>query len=134
MKIIIAGSRSFTNEQYMADKLKELFDLGAITEPELICGMAKGADEVGRQIFKKEGLPIHKYPANWKDMSEPCRVKHNAYGQYNALAGMKRNKQMGDVADLLVAFWNGSSTGTKDMIDYMHSLGKPVYVFEYNKE
>lgn len=35
---------------------------------------------------------------------------------------------MGDYADELIAFWDGKSTGTKDMIEYMQKLKKPVEV------
>ena len=35
---------------------------------------------------------------------------------------------MGDFADILLAIWDGKSRGTKQMIDYMKSLGKPVHV------
>ena len=38
---------------------------------------------------------------------------------------------MGDYADFLVAFWDGKSKGTKDMIDYMQKLGKHGTVIKY---
>jgi hypothetical protein len=132
MKIIIAGGRDFNDEVYMADMLRQLIESGDIEgTPELVCGMAKGADLLAKKVFDKKGLVVHERPANWKDMSKPCMVRHNAYGEYNALAGMKRNHAMGDEAMLLMAFWDKKSKGTKDMIDYMRKLGKPAHVFHY---
>ena len=35
------------------------------------------------------------------------------------------------VADGLLAFWDGQSRGTKQMIEYMRSLNKPVHIIHY---
>lgn len=136
MKIIVAGGRdfanNFSNEVFMANTLSHLNNTGVFGDnPELVCGMAKGADLMARVIFKSAGFIVHERPADWQDMSEPCIVVHNYFGKYNKLAGMKRNHAMGDEADILIAFWNKKSKGTKDMIDYMNSLKKTVHIFHY---
>ena len=132
MKVIVAGGRDFTDMEFMFETLETLVMEGKIAEnPELVCGMAPGADLMAKGIFEASGLVVHKRPADWKDMSEPCVRKVNKYGEYNALAGIKRNHIMGDESEILIAFWNKVSTGTKDMIDYMRKLGKIVYVFNY---
>ena len=133
IKIIIAGGRDFTNTRLMHQELFKLIQDGHIpNDLELVCGMADGADNTGRDLFKAFGLVVHNRPAKWQDMSEPCVPKHNKFGGlYNALAGMKRNHAMGDEADVLLAFHDGKSKGTKDMITYMNKLGKPTYVVEY---
>ena len=41
------------------------------------------------------------------------------------------SREMGDYADGLIAFWNGTSPGTKDMIDYMEKLGKLCIVIPF---
>lgn len=64
-------------------------------------------------------------------MREPCIAKSNQYGEYNALAGMNRNHSMGDSATHLLAFWDGKSKGTQDMIEYMTRIGKSVKVINY---
>lgn len=132
MKIIVAGGRDFDNQEYMSKCLNEVYESGVITTtPELVCGMAPGADLMAKDMFEQEGLVVHKRPADWKDMSPPCKRRRNRYGEYNALAGMKRNHAMGDEAELLIAFHDSTSTGTADMIKYMKSLGKTVYIFYY---
>jgi hypothetical protein len=39
---------------------------------------------------------------------------------------------MGNYADFLVAFWDGKSTGTQDMISFMKRIGKHGRVVKYN--
>lgn len=119
MKVIVAGGRDFTDMVYMDSCIKQLVMDGSIADnSELVCGMARGADITGYNLWHYHyKLPIHKFYADWK--SEPRR------------AGFIRNEDMGDVADVLVAFWDGESRGTKHMIDYMTKLGKPVFIFRY---
>ena len=79
--------------------------------------MAAGADLLAYYFAVKNNVVAYKFPVDW-----------NKHGKS---AGMIRNKQMGDFADGLLAFWDGKSRGTKQMIEYMHSLGKPVHVVHY---
>lgn len=134
MKVLVAGGRDFTNAEAIIHFINDLMAEGKLPEDtplELVCGMAQGADITAYHVFKNNGLTIHEFPADWKDMSEPCIRKVNKYGAYNALAGMKRNTEMSEVAEVLIAFWDGVSKGTKDMINKMQALGKPVYICRY---
>ena len=38
---------------------------------------------------------------------------------------------MGDYADYLIAFWDGKSKGTLDMINYMQQLGKHGTIIKF---
>lgn len=120
MKVIIAGGRDFTNVNVMATTLNNLQDVDHVIEIEkltLICGMARGADLTAYKLFREVGLPIKMYPADWD--------------QYGKQAGFIRNTQMADVADMLIAFWDGESKGTAHMINTMKQQHKPVFVFNY---
>lgn len=131
-KLIVAGGRGFSDKVLMRDTLSILYKDGIIdTDTELVCGMAKGADIMAYDMFKAAELKYKEFPADWKDMSEPCIPKRNKFGMYNANAGMKRNHAMGDYADGLLAFWDWKSTGTKDMLDYMKWKDRPIYVVRY---
>lgn len=134
-KLIIAGGRDFTNTTWMEIELDKLHDAGLIDENlELTCGMAKGADITAYNLFTEYGYTVKEFKADWEDMSSPCLVGIQQYGnnkKYNKLAGMKRNHEMGDYADVLLAFWDGKSKGTEDMIKYMKKLNKPVIVINY---
>ena len=133
MKLIIAGGRDFTDKALLKQELNKLAK-GKGKHIELVCGMAKGADMLGYEVFTDNGFTPKEFHANWQDMSEPCVIGTNQYGEYNKLAGMKRNHEMGDYATHLLAFWDGKSKGTKDMIEYMRKLDKPVHVVYYGNK
>lgn len=118
MKLIVAGGRDFTDTNRMIAELQKLVESGEITDsPELVCGMARGADMLAYSLWANNKMPIHNFPANW-----------NKHGKS---AGYKRNQEMGEFADAAVCFWDGNSKGTKHMIDIMNRLNKPVYIVRY---
>lgn len=106
MKVIIAGSRDFTNYQFLLDSIYKL-DYSEWTE--IVSGGAKGADALGEQFAQTHNLSLKVFPADWNKLG-------------NA-AGPIRNKQMAEYADALVAFWDGKSKGTKNMIETARKLG-----------
>ena len=61
------------------------------------------------------GLEI--YPADWK--------------KFGKSAGFRRNEKMAEIADMLIAFWNGESHGTKHMIDICKEKGIETIVVNY---
>ena len=46
--------------------------------------------------------------------------------KYGRAAGPLRNEKMVECADLVVAFWDGRSRGTKSLIKYAQSRNKDV--------
>ena len=83
-------------------------------------------------------MDVVSFPAKWDDLNvEPCIVKTNKYGKYNVLAGHNRNKEMAEYASkdeelgVLIAFWNGKSTGTKSMIELAKEYGLRIFVVDY---
>ena len=109
-KTIIAGSRSFVNYQ----RLCEALDKYKNSISEVVCGEAKGADTLGKNWAIYNDIPVKSFPADWQ--------------KYGESAGMIRNQQMGLYADRLIAFWDGKSTGTQHMIQYMKNNNKEVIV------
>lgn len=110
MKVIIAGSRSIRALGFVERAVRE--SGFAITE--VVCGGARGADELGKRWAADRGIPVSLFPADWD--------------QYGRKAGHIRNFAMGEYADALVAIWDGRSRGTKSMIDIMVKLQKPYHV------
>lgn len=119
-KIIVAGSRNFQNIEYLFNILDSV-----ITKDDIIVsGCAEGPDNMAISYGELRGITVEKYPAKWDDLSVlPCVKKINRYGkEYNALAGYNRNKEMLEVlkqnpdGGLVIAFWDGKSKGTADMI------------------
>lgn len=115
MKTIIAGSRTFTDY----DLLDILLSTHSAVEggwiiTEVVSGHAPGADTLGERWAAGNDLPVRVFPADW-----------NTYGK---VAGHIRNGQMADYADALIAFWDGESRGTANMILQAHRKGLRVIV------
>ena len=100
MKVIIAGSRTFSDYQLLKDYCDHV--LQNTDEVEIVSGGAAGADRLGERYAKEKGYPVAHFPALW-----------DTFGKG---AGYIRNREMAYYADALIAFWDGVSPGTKSMI------------------
>jgi hypothetical protein len=119
-KVIIAGSRGFSNYKLLKDTCdKYLREKKKTHNVVVISGHARGADSLGEKYASDEDLDLEIYPADWK--------------KYGKSAGFMRNEQMADIADAVIAFWNGESHGTKHMIDIAEEKGLNVKVVNYGK-
>ena len=117
-KVIIAGSRGFSNYKLLREQCnKFLREKRKTSNIIVVSGNARGADSLGEKYAQDEGFTLEIYPAQWK--------------KFGKRAGYRRNEQMAEVADALIAFWDGSSKGTKHMIDIMNEKNLLVRVVEY---
>lgn len=119
-RVIIAGGREFNNYELLkwtCDLI--LFDFK--DDVEVISGMAIGADTLGVRYAREKGYKVIEKPANW-----------NLYGKG---AGPRRNKEMAQIGDILIAFWNGQikNSGTANMILQAHRQGLEIEVVRYSK-
>lgn len=121
VKVVVAGGRDFDDRELLNQEINSLLtgQLQGFTVT-IVSGMAKGADMMAWQFAQRNGLACDEFIAEWRPG-----------GVYDNAAGMKRNARMAAAADALLAFWDGQSRGTKDMIDRMKALGKPVRVVRY---
>lgn len=119
-RVIIAGSRGFTAfadlcaycDKVLARKAQE----GQIT---VISGHCPGPDLMGEAYARARGYAVEVHPADWN--------------QYGRAAGPIRNREMAAAAHALIAFWDGQSRGTKNMIDEARAACLPVRVYRYQK-
>ena len=117
MKIIIAGSREITDYDFVE---KAILESGWIDkDTEIISGMARGVDTLAVEFAHKLGLPLHKFPADWK--------------KYGGAAGMIRNREMAEFGDAMIAIWDGSSRGTENMITVARLRGLKIIVKFHSK-
>ena len=113
MKVIIAGSRDLTD----INKIIKAVELSGFDITEVVCGMARGADLLGKQWAESNGIPVKKMPANWYPN-----------GVFNVGAGYSRNHDMGNYADAAIIVYHEKITGgSKDMQDYMKNIVKKPY-------
>jgi hypothetical protein len=117
IRVIIAGGRDFNDYDLLERKCDLLLFNHASMNIEIVSGAAKGADYEGEMYARKKGLKLKKFPADWD--------------KYGKSAGYKRNQQMADYATHLIAFWDGTSRGTKNMIDIATQQKLKVRVIKY---
>jgi hypothetical protein len=124
MKLIIAGGRDFTDkisaQRHFLDFVRwntgdSKARLGGIVE--IVSGGARGADRCGEWVANFYKIPVKQFLPDWDGLGKK--------------AGHVRNREMGDYADALLAFWDGKSTGTKGMIEYAQKKGLKVKVVRY---
>jgi hypothetical protein len=118
MKLIVAGGRTFKDAIMLAKVLDIYQSLYCLTE--IVSGTANGADKCGEQWATSNGIKIKRFPADW-----------DLYGKS---AGHLRNAEMAEYGDRLLAFWDGRSKGTKNMIDIATKKGILVGVIRYTIE
>lgn len=134
MNLIIAGGRDFTDYNLLCQSLDHLLkntDKSMIT---VFSGKAKGADSLGEDYATERGIKVKPFPADWDNITvEGAVIKTTRAGKkYNARAGILRNQEMLDAgATHLVAFWDGKSRGTNDMITRAKRAGIQVRVINY---
>ena len=126
-RIIIAGGRDFTDYEKLKTAatgvINDLTRWHDNIEIEIVSGGANGADKLGERFAEEFGYSLAKFPADW-----------DTHGRG---AGIIRNKQMAKYAvsdkciGMLIAFWDGKSTGTKNMIETAIKLDMGYYVINY---
>lgn len=110
MKIAVVGSRKYTDYEKFKKELQKIWvglpQGSCIT---MISGGAKGVDQMAQQYAREAGFdfvlfkPYHLIDPNV---------------EYSPKYFFTRNKQIADNADLVVAFWDGESSGTRHIVEY----------------
>ena len=102
LKIIVAGSRDFSDYGLLRQKLDFYCQNHPPNEIQIVSGAARGADRLGEKYAQDSHLSLKKFPANWD--------------KYGRSAGYRRNEQMAEYATHAVVFWDGESKGSQHMI------------------
>ena len=106
MKLLIIGSRNIDNID-ISPHIPKGVSL-------IISGGASGVDTLAEQYADKHKISkLILYPQ---------------YKLYKRGAPLKRNEKMIEVADEVLAFWDGKSRGTKYSIDFATNQGKNVTI------
>lgn len=114
LKLIIAGGRALRISD--DDITAAIFEAGWPALPaEVVSGCCPtGADRAGEAWAHRRRIPVARFPADWDN--------------HGYAAGPRRNTAMAQYADALLAFWDGKSRGTRDMISKASCHGLAVHV------
>lgn len=106
MKTAVIGSRGLT-----IDNLEKYLPSDTT---EIISGGAKGIDTCAREYATAHNIKLTEFLPE--------------YEKYGRVAPLKRNITIIENADIVLAFWDGKSRGTRFVIDNCKKLGKEVRV------
>ena len=107
MKVAVIGSRGLS-----------VSDLGRYlpeNTTEIVSGGAKGVDTSAREYAQPRGIKLTEFLPE--------------YTKYGRSAPLKRNITIIEYSDIVLAFWDGKSRGTKFVIDNCRKLGVEVRVY-----
>jgi len=121
VKVIIAGGRDFDDRALLFKHLDRL--MVDAWKPDgwtkVLSGAARDADALGEFWATQREIAVELFPADW-----------NKFGKS---AGVRRNEDMAAAAQVLVAFWDGQSRGTRHMISCALKAGLETHVIRYSK-
>lgn len=111
MKVLIAGSRTIHDKQYVFACINSL----NLDITEIVSGGAPGVDALGEEYARANNIPIRQFFPDW--------IKHGKK------AGVLRNKEMVKYADFVIVIWDGCSKGALSTIREAIHHGKQLEVF-----
>ena len=112
MKVAIIGSREI-NVENIGEFVPE-------NTTELVSGGAKGVDTCVREYALRKNIKLTEFLPDYK--------------RYSKGAPLKRNIEIIEYSDLVIALWNGKSRGTKYVIEQCKKRGKEVKVYTFEQE
>ncbi len=86
------------------------------TRASIITGSASGVDAAATKAAREKGVPVQVIPASFDELADTAK-------------SAVRNQRLVDACDVLVAFWDGSSKGTRTTVERALDSGKEVHVF-----
>lgn len=119
-KIAVVGSRSFVDYELLESILCDYIINRYGTMPGdclIVSGGARGADGLSERFALDHGIETLIFEADWS--------------KYGRAAGMVRNKNIVNNADVVFAFWDEKSKGTKNSIDLARNTNKELFIISY---
>ncbi len=116
LKVVIGGCRNYKNYNDFKSTLNDYFEkLEKNYQIIIISGHCSGVDTMAEQYAYEKGYTLEIFPADWK--------------KYGKAAGPKRNEEMVKASNTVIAFWDNSSKGTKNLITTAEKHNKNIIVF-----
>lgn len=107
MKVAVIGSRGLSVSdlgKYLPEKTSEI-----------VSGGARGVDTSAKEFALSHSIKLTEFLPE--------------YSRYGRAAPLKRNISIIEYSDIVLAFWDGKSRGTKFVIDNCRKLGVEVRIY-----
>ena len=112
MKIAVVGSRGIKSvdlEKYLPKECDEI-----------VSGGAKGVDQCAAEYARRKQIKLTEF--------------FPQYEKYGRAAPIRRNDQIVEYADQVIAFWDGVSKGTLSVIKHCEKTNTPHQVINFSNE
>jgi hypothetical protein len=116
MRVIVAGNTKFKDY----NMLKERLDFYLQNRLPNVTILTKGLRKIGeiiRKYAEERNLKVEEYHAQWRI--------------HGGSADLQRNITMVENADCLIAFWNGKTKTTREIISTARDMGLIVRVIKF---
>jgi len=117
--IAIVGSRTFSDVNKFTNVLNEIISKEGRPKT-IVSGGAAGADSLAYNWAKENNIDTLIFKPRYNDFPSKTR---------KWMAPKERNTTIVENSDIVIAFWDMRSTGTKDTIDKSVKKGNKVYIY-----
>ena len=131
IKIVIVGSRIYTNKQKIKDLIFEIKEKYG-KEVEIVSGgQSKGADGLAKKFALEFDMTYVEFPPAHYSHNMHCKLSPKHYNKpYYVTNYFKRNKQIAEYSNIIVAFIPDGveSRGTMNTINHARKLKKMIKI------
>ena len=116
--IAVVGTRNFTDKDTFKRIINEVITIEG-TPNKIVSGGAIGADTLAFEWAIENNTEVLVFKPKYEDFPKKKRW----------MAPKERNTTIVDNSDIVLAFWDMESTGTKDTINKSIKKGKRIYLY-----
>lgn len=117
IRVVIGGTRYFNDYELLCRFTDKCLLNQKDKDITIISGGCRGTDKLGERYAKERGYKLEVFNADWDKLGKK--------------AGVIRNEEMVISADYVIAFWDGESRGTYNLLTLAKRYGKPFRLKVY---